>query len=217
MIAKNILHDSYYENGAVESEEYSSFYSDDVLFHYKVKELLRSYGQFDEDYFDKKWHWYSFCINESGKNLIENKEELDYDKTPQECNWYEILASFMLMGSVCCFLGILIYELTIFFTGLNIIINSRIFQIITLVIIIGFLFIAKSIYNRSNKRRNKSFLIISALALVYMIVYESVMESIIGYTYEYIEHEYFANEILIMIQFCSLGTVCWYLFCRKWE
>lgn len=217
MVAKNILYDSYCEEEPVESNEYSSFYSNDVLYHRKIRDLLKPYGKFNEDYFDNDWHWYSFSINELGRQFIENKETLDYIKEKKDCNWYEVSISFVLMGLLCYFAGGLIYGLTDLINELNYINNLRLFQFTTIAIIVSFLLIVKSIYNGVNKNRNKYILISSALLLVYMIFYEFVMEYIIEYTYEYYESGYETDGLLMKVQFGCLGTILWYLFCRKSE
>lgn len=215
MIAQNILYDSYREGGSVESKEYSSFYSDDVLYDKRIKKLLKLYGGFEELEFEKDWRWYSFTINEYGKEFIESKKVLEYEEEQQECNWAEISVSFIFMGLVCGCVRSLIYDLTELLNGFDYTVNLRIFQAITVSIIIGFFYISKSIYNNKHKKRNRVFLILSAFALVYMIFYESVIDYMIEYTYDYFESSYDAEGIPMGIQLGSLGTICWYLFCRK--
>lgn len=217
MIAKNVLYDSYCEEGPVESNEYSSFYSNDVLYHRKIRQLLKPYGKFNDDYFGNEWHWYDFTINEYGKCFIESKEELEYEYEEREVNWIEVVVSFFLMGLLCYLAGGLIYGLTDLINDLNFTNNLILFQFITIAIIVSILLIVKSIYNGVNKNRNKYILISSALVLVYMIFYESVMEYIIEYTYEYYESGYETDGLLMKVQCGCLGTIFWYLFCRKPE
>lgn len=217
MIAQNVLYDSYCEGGSVESKEYSSFYSDDVLFDKRIKKLLKLYGWFEESEFEKDWRWYTFTINEYGREFIDSKKVLEYEEETQECNWYEVSISFVYMGLLCGAVGALIYGLTEFLGGFSYTVNLRIFQVVTVSIIIGFLSIAKSIYNKKNKSRNRCFLILSAIVLVYMIFYESVMDYIIEYTYDYFESGYDVEGVPMGIQFGCLGTIFWYLFCRKWD
>lgn len=218
MIAKNVLYDSYCEKGPVESKEYSSFYSNDVLFDERVKKLLKQYGRFEEIYLDKKWHWFAFTINEYGREFIESKKDLEYETdNPKKCNWYEVIFSFIFMGMVCGAVGSLIYGLTETLSGFKPTLILRIFQAATVFIIIGFLSIVKSVYNKKHRKRNRCFLIFSALALVYMMFYESTIEYFIEYTYDFFESGYDIEGLLMKIQLGCLGTICWFLFCRKRE
>lgn len=217
MIAQNVLYDSYCEEGPVESKEYSTFYSNDVLFDKKIKKLLKPYGRFEEASFDKDWRWDTFTINEYGREFVENKNVLKHEEDPQECNWYEVSISFVFMGLLCGSVGALIYGLTEILGGFSYTVNLRIFQVVTVSIIIGFLSIVKSIYNKKHKNRNRIFLLLSALVLVYMIFYESVMDYMIEYTYDYFESGYDVEGIPMGIQYGCLGTIFWFLFFRKRE